>query len=290
MRSSALSPQRRQRQQQQQPIGGSARAAAAAAAGPLLLLFLLGLALSHQAAAFVQQHHQHHSPLRRTTTILPRLPFGAGASSYAWPPAADNTPFSSRIYAAAPRQGGNSNGGKGGGGGGLGGLLTAVPRFIGRKMLDAQDSVYVRRALFLPPGNGTLPAAEAEAVVVVFPGIGMGPKAYAGVARALQEALAASYDIKAYVVVAKFFNNLGYLPQEPERRLNSILAELAARGVSPRAPLGVVGHSGGAFLAYDAALTRSQAFVHMGCTLNSKGGWVFLSWMGGWAWMDDTLV
>lgn len=40
-----------------------------------------------------------------------------------------------------------------------------------------------------------------------------------------------------------------------------------AKGV----PVGVIGHSGGAFLAYDAALTKSQAFVHMGSTLNSKG-------------------
>lgn len=161
-------------------------------------------------------------------------------------------------------------------------MLTAVPRFVGSKLLDAQDSMYVKRALYLPPGNGTEPAAVAEAVVVVFPGIGMGPSAYAGVARAVQEALAAQYDVKAYVVVAKFFNNLGYLPREPERRLNSIMAVLAGQGVSPRAPLGVVGHSGGAFLAYDAAITRSQAFVHMGSTLNSRGGlWVVVCVCGG---------
>lgn len=62
-----------------------------------------------------------------------------------------------------------------------------------------------------------------------------------------------------------------YLPKEPERRLASIVSELEKQGMQPGKPLAVVGHSGGAFLAYDAALTRSQAFVHLGSTLNTKG-------------------
>lgn len=276
------------------------RAGAGAAAGAVRLAGLcLGLLLHTAAAAaspaFVQ-HQQQQPPQRRgghshlhqhrrpATTIL--LPFGAagsGPSSLAWPPAdppSSSSSAATRLYAAAGN-GAGAGGSKKKGGGGLRGLLTAVPRFVGGKLLDAQDSVYVKRALYLPPGNGTVPAAEAEAVVVVFPGIGMGPKAYAGLALALQQALAANYDIQAYVVVAKFFNNLGYLPQEPERRLNSILAELGSQGVSPRAPLGVVGHSGGAFLAYDAALTRSQAFVHVGSTLNSRGAFLCVLLLGG---------
>jgi hypothetical protein len=263
--------------QRQEPRGLGRRAAARAFGLPLSLALALVL---HTAQAFVQQQQpppRFASPRSRTTSILP---FGTGASSYAWPPADSSSPSSTtRLYAAAPPQ----SGGKGKGGG-LGALLTAVPRFLGGKLLDAQDSMYVKRALFLPPANGSLPAADADAVVVVFPGIGMGPKAYGGVARAVQETLEVNYDIKAYVVVAKFFNNLGYLPKEPERRLNSILAALGEQGVSPRAPLGVVGHSGGAFLAYDAALTRSQAFVHLGSTLNSKGA-LLLGWVG-WNGLD----
>lgn len=240
----------------------------------LLLLLLLPLSLSH---AFVQQ-----PPVTTpTSSILPRL-FPGVSPSHACPPtppgAGPPSSAAARRLSMQAWSGSNGQGKKGGGG--LGALFTAVPRFVGGKLLDAQDAVYVKRALFLSPGNGTLPASETEAVVVIFPGIGVGPKAYAGMARAVQEALATSYDIKAYVVVAKFFNNLGYLPKEPERRLASVLAKLAEQGVSPTAPLGVVGHSGGAFLAYDAALTRSQAFVHLGSTLNSRGACMYCKKQG----------
>ncbi|EWM29418.1 hypothetical protein Naga_100042g35 [Nannochloropsis gaditana] len=167
----------------------------------------------------------------------------------------------------------------------IGRILTAVPRFVGRKIMDGGDAIYVKKSLFLPPGSrssGTSSpqedtssqpptSVEADMVLVLFPGIGMGPAAYRETALAIQDALAANYDVKAYVVVAKFFNNLGYLPQEPERRLASILTEVSLRGVSARAPVAVAGHSAGAFLAYEAALTRSQAFVHLGSTLNSRG-------------------
>jgi predicted esterase len=61
-----------------------------------------------------------------------------------------------------------------------------------------------------------------------------------------------------------------YLPQEPERRLTSILEELGSQGID-KSRVAVLGHSGGAFLGYDAALTKGQVFIHMGSTLNSKG-------------------
>jgi len=190
-------------------------------------------------------------------------------------------------------------------------VLTALPRFLGRKLMDGGDAIYIKKCLFLPPGSSSTAAAGAaitsststidgssmsdsnsnnnaaasssqtaspsnpppntDMVLVFYPGIGLGPPSYKDTALAIQDALAQNYDIQAYVVIAKFVNNLGYLPQEPERRLASILTELGKRGISPRAPLAIVGHSGGAFLAYEAALTRAQAFVHLGSTLNSRG-------------------
>jgi hypothetical protein len=171
-----------------------------------------------------------------------------------------------------------ATGGKNGGGNPLTRALTALPRFVGRKLLDGNDRLYLKKCLFLPPPpppgaetNTPPPTPTTDMVIIFYPGIGLGPTAYRETALAIQETLLENYDVNAYIVIAKFFKNFGYLPQEPERRMTSILGELAKRGVSPRAPVGVVGHSGGAFLAYEAALTRSQAFVHLGSTLNSRG-------------------
>lgn len=155
---------------------------------------------------------------------------------------------------------------------GLSKAVTAVPNFLGKKLLDGIDEVYLRKCLHLPPQKqGTADIASVNAIIIFFPGIGMGPKHYNETALAIQRSLSETYGLQTYIVIAKFFNNLGYLPNEPDRRLTSIIEELTRRGVSPRLPIGVIGHSGGAFLAYDTALTKSQAFVHLGSTLNSKG-------------------
>ena len=148
--------------------------------------------------------------------------------------------------------------------------MTALPNFLGKKVLDSIDDVYLKRCLHLPP-EATSDLASTNAIIIFYPGIGMAPRHYNETAFAIQKALSETYGLQTYIVVAKFFNNLGYLPNEPVRRLTSILEELARRGVPPRLPIGVVGHSGGAFLAYDTALTKSQAFVQLGSTLNSKG-------------------
>ncbi len=228
-------------------------AATAAATLPLLLVCLLTLLVA-RAEGFA---------LRPPSATLSSL-----ADAWAWPPSAPPRPSLLQMMATPGDKGG----------GGLGQVLTAVPRFVGGKILDGGDAVYLRKCLFLPPQSSTAATDEVAAahpstdmVIVFYPGIGLPPAAYKETALAIQEALHSNYELQAYVVVAKFFNNLGYLPQEPERRLASIVAELGKRGVSPRAPLAVVGHSGGAFLAYDAALTKAQAFVHLGSTLNSRG-------------------
>ena len=49
----------------------------------------------------------------------------------------------------------------------------------------------------------------------------------------------------------------GYLPKEPERRLTTIMDKLKGEGIQASNVV-VVGHSGGAFLSYDTALTKSQ--------------------------------
>lgn len=73
--------------------------------------------------------------------------------------------------------------------------------------------MYVKRGLFLPPVKGGPSATEA--VVVIFPGIALAPEQYSEVAKAIQLEALASYNQSLYIVVAKFFNNLGCETSRP---------------------------------------------------------------------------
>lgn len=66
----------------------------------------------------------------------------------------------------------------------------------------------MKRCLYIPPPNDSDPS-KADALIVLFPGIGLTPDQYSDVAKAIQQEARTAYNQSMYIVVAKFFNNLG---------------------------------------------------------------------------------
>eukprot|EP00952_Eustigmatos_sp_NYUAD-ZCMA_P004398 19347-Eustigmatos_ZCMA.PRE.1 len=59
----------------------------------------------------------------------------------------------------------------------------------------------------------------------------MPPYTYQGISAVIQDIASRQHGLNLYIVLIKFFNNLGYLPDEPKRRLESVLTELRGQGV-----------------------------------------------------------
>lgn len=135
---------------------------------------------------------------------------------------------------------------------------------------ERMDRSYIKKSIFQPSKYGIDPN-KPDAIMVFFPGIGLPPAKYEGITQAIQKACYEDYSLNLYVIIAKLSSNIGYVPKEPERRVKSLLKELATSKNVTSPQVAVVGHSGGAFLSYDAALTLSTVFVHLGSTLNSDG-------------------
>jgi hypothetical protein len=83
--------------------------------------------------------------------------------------------------------------------------LTSGPKLLTDQIMGRTDKVYLKKCVFLPPPGGM----KTDVVIVLFTGIGLPPHTYTGIAAAIQEACQRDYNMGAYVVISKFFNNLG---------------------------------------------------------------------------------